>query len=73
MFSQEQNEISKTRSLSQKAINDLRSCFRKSYGEDFDTSLNDDQISNLGVLILTGLVESLKMEIVSPELFAPKV
>lgn len=55
--------------LSDKALKDLRIALRKSYGDDFDLELSDEQINNLGVLALTGLVESLKMEIANPELF----
>ena len=59
--------------LSPKAIQDLRIALRKSYGEDFDIDLVDDQINHIGVLVLTGLVESLKLEIATPELFTAKV
>jgi len=55
--------------LSDKAIKDLRTSLRKSYGSTFDFALSDEQVNNVGVLVLTGLVESLKMEIANPELF----
>ena len=51
--------------LSNKAIVELRTALRKSYGADFDVSVSDDEINNIGVLVLTGLVESLKLEMVS--------
>lgn len=51
--------------LSNQAIKDLRIAFRKTYGDDFDVSLTDEQINHLGVLVLTGLVESLKLEMMS--------
>lgn len=54
--------------LSINVIKDLRIALRKSYGEDFGIDLSDEEIKKLGLLILTGLVESLKMEIVNPEL-----
>lgn len=58
--------------LSQQAIQDLRISLRKSYGDTFDSDLSDEQVNHIGVLALTGLVESLKMEIVNPELFTNK-
>ncbi len=48
--------------LSSNAIKDLRTALRKSYGEDFDIALSDEEIGNIGLFILTGLVESLKIE-----------
>lgn len=51
-------------SLSDDAIQDLRLALRNSYGKDFDTELSDEEINNIGVLVLTGLVESLKLEMV---------
>ena len=48
--------------LSDNAIKDLRTALRKSYGEDFDVALADKEIENIGLFILTGLVESLKIE-----------
>lgn len=48
--------------LSAQAIIDLRIALRKSYGDDFDIDMTDEQINNLGVLVLTGLVESLKID-----------
>jgi hypothetical protein len=54
--------------LSNNAIKDLRIALSKTYGEAFAIALSDEEIKNIGVLILTGLTESLKMEIVSPEL-----
>lgn len=49
--------------LSLKAIRDLRIALRKSYGESFDLLLSDEQIDNIGLLLLTGLVEGLKLKI----------
>lgn len=48
--------------LSTKAIQELRTALSKSYGEDFDVVMSDEQINHIGVLILTGLVESLKLQ-----------
>lgn len=48
--------------LSNNAIQDLRIVLRKSYGEDFDVALSDEEINKMGLLVLTGLVESLKLE-----------
>ncbi len=56
--------------LSQKAIKDLREALNKSYGEDFDKELSDEQVNKLGCLLLTVLAEGLKLEIAHPELFA---
>lgn len=54
--------------LSTNAVKDLRTALRKSYGEDFDIELSDEQVNHIGVIILTGLVEALRMEIVNPVL-----
>ncbi len=48
--------------LSTKAIQELRIALSKQYGEGFDVALSDEQINRIGVLVLTGLVESLKLE-----------
>lgn len=58
--------------LSQKAIKDLRTALNKSYGKDFDSKLNDEQVNKLGNLFLTVMAESLKLEIANPELFTNK-
>lgn len=58
--------------LSQKAIKDLRTALNKSYGDDFDSKLNDEQVNKLGNLFLTVMAESLKLEIANPELFTNK-
>jgi hypothetical protein len=55
--------------LSNKAIVELRTALRKSYGADFDVSMTDEEVNHIGVFVMTGLVESLKMELVNPELF----
>lgn len=55
--------------LTVSAIKDLRGALQKSYGDDFDVVLSDEEIENIGLLLLTCLVESLKLEIVNPELF----
>lgn len=51
--------------LSAKAIQDLRKALRISYGELFDAEMTDDQINHIGVLVLTSLTESLKLELVN--------
>ena len=33
--------------------------------------MSDDEVNHIGIFVMTGLVESLKMEIVNPELFTP--
>lgn len=55
--------------LSNKALESLRTTLQKSYGSDFDASLTDQEVNSIGVLLLTCLVESLKMEVTNPELF----
>lgn len=55
--------------LSNKALESLRTALQKSYGGDFDASLTDQEVNSIGVLLLTCLVESLKMEVTNPELF----
>lgn len=48
--------------LSDKAIKDLRTSLRKHFGEGFDIAMTDEQINNIGILLLTSLVESLKIK-----------
>lgn len=58
--------------LSKNALRDLRKALKVSYGQDFDTDLFDDQLNKLGVLFLTILAESVKLDIARPELTASK-
>ena len=51
--------------LSDKAIQDLRTTLKKSYGVNFYVELLDEEINHIGVFLLTGLVESLKLEMVT--------
>jgi hypothetical protein len=48
--------------LSNKAIQDLRIALRKSYGEKFDIDMSDDEVNNIGILLLTSVVENLKIK-----------
>ncbi len=50
--------------LSEKAILDLRISLRKSYGDDFDVELSDEEVNRIGVLALTCLKEGLKQEMI---------
>ena len=54
--------------LSTQAKLDLRNVLRKSYGVDFEVSLSDEEVNEIGDLLLTVLAESLKLKIVNPEL-----
>lgn len=54
--------------LSNTAIRELRNSLQKSYGADFSAVLTDEEINEIGVLLLNVLAESLKMKIVNPEL-----
>jgi len=47
--------------FSDKAINDLRKALNKSYGDGFDACFNDQEISEIGELVLTVLSEELKL------------
>jgi len=47
--------------LSKKAIDDLRIAIKSSYGDDFE--LNDEELNEIGDLLLNILAESLKMRI----------
>ena len=49
--------------LSKKAIKDLRIALKKSYGEEFESSLTNEEANHLGNLLLTILAESLKMKV----------
>ncbi|HEV7702216.1 MAG TPA: hypothetical protein VGO63_02110 [Candidatus Paceibacterota bacterium] len=46
--------------LSKKAISDLRVELKKSYGDDF--CLTDNELNEIGTLLLAILAESLKMK-----------
>jgi hypothetical protein len=52
--------------LSDKAIQDLKSELMNKYGCTFD--LSDEEVNEIGCLLLTILAESLKMKIANPEL-----
>ena len=54
--------------LSSKAQSDLREVLRKTYGEDFCLSLSDEEVCEIGDLLLTVLAEGLKHKIANPEL-----
>jgi hypothetical protein len=56
--------------LSDKALVDLRRALQKSYGESLAGSLTDTELNRIGVSLLTGLVESLKMDIADSEMLA---
>lgn len=58
--------------LSTNAIKDLRIALQKSYGSDFDKRFSDEEINNIGDLLLNVLAESLKLEVMYPELFISK-
>mgnify|MGYP001558231958 CR=1 FL=1 len=47
--------------LSSKAIRDLRLALRISYGEDFVAALSDQEVNRIGMLLLTCLMEGLKL------------
>lgn len=55
--------------LSLKAKSDLRTILRKSYGKDFEVALSDQEVVEIGELLLTILAEGLKHKIANPELF----
>lgn len=54
--------------LSRQAIEDLRLILQKSDGLDFDSKLSDEELTEIGNLLLTFLAESLKVKITKPEL-----
>ncbi|MCX6757609.1 MAG: hypothetical protein NTZ44_01880 [Candidatus Nomurabacteria bacterium] len=49
--------------LSKQAIIDLRIALQKSYGEVFGSSLSDQEINEIGSLLLNTLAENLKIKI----------
>jgi hypothetical protein len=49
--------------LNQKALADLRVALRKSYGDDFDNTFSDEDVGEIGELLLTILAGSLKIKI----------
>ncbi len=48
--------------LSNKALMDLRIALGASYGEDLDSDLTNDQVNEIGNLLLTILAESLMLK-----------
>lgn len=59
--------------LTTQAIKDLRIALQKSYGVDFDVSLSDEEVNQIGNLLLNILAESLKMKVAGPELLITRV
>lgn len=47
--------------LSDKAVRDLKTALRISYGEDFVAALSDEEVNKIGMLLLTCLMEGLKL------------
>ena len=48
--------------LTTQAIKDLRNAIRKIYGLDFEMSLSDEEVNEIGDLLLNILAESLKIK-----------
>ena len=69
-FLKRDNREVKVIELSKQAVVDLRIALQKSHGEDFTNGLSDEEINRIGVVILSGVIESLKLEIAAPELSA---
>jgi hypothetical protein len=65
--------VSSPNQLSKKALAELRTVLRKSYGNVFEQTLSDAEVEKIGLLLLTTLAESLKLEITNPELFTRSV
>lgn len=55
----------KMNQLSKKAIHDLRVSLCKKYGESFILPMSDEELNQIGILILTSVSESLKLRIKS--------
>lgn len=49
--------------LSKKAVRDLRVALQKTYGVEFNASLSNEEVNQIGDLLLTILAESLKMKV----------
>jgi len=60
--------------LSNNAIKDLREVLAKSFGKDVEISYSDEEVNEIGDLLLNILAEGLKMRgrIIAPELYTPK-
>jgi len=48
--------------LSKKAIKDLRISLQKSYGVEFESSLSEQEVQEIGSLLLNILAENLKLK-----------
>lgn len=49
--------------LSKESLTDLRSRFIKNYGQELSDKLNDEELNEIGNLLLTVLSESLKLKV----------
>ena len=54
--------------LSKQPIEDLRTALQRTYGVDFVVSLSDEEVNRIGDLLLSVLVESLKIQVINSEL-----
>ncbi|MCX6756191.1 MAG: hypothetical protein NTX85_02535 [Candidatus Nomurabacteria bacterium] len=53
--------------LSTQAIEELRIALQKSYGVDFACGLSDEEVNEIGNLLISSLAESLNVKIAKPE------
>ena len=49
--------------LSKEAIEDLKLTLKKNYGPDFCSKFTDEELEEVGMLLLTILAEGLKMKV----------
>jgi hypothetical protein len=54
--------------LSKESLTDLRSRLIKSYGQELSDKLNDEELNEIGNLLLTVLSESLKLKVTQESL-----
>lgn len=49
--------------LSKKALKDLKIALKKSYGPELESSLSNEEVNQIGNLLLTTFAEGLKMKV----------
>lgn len=59
--------------ISNQAIEDLKNALQKSYGVDFTSSLSEDEVNEIGCLLLTIMSESLKRKITDSKLLISNI
>ena len=66
------SSMNEKQKLSQKALENLRDVLRKDIGPEKAMSMDEEELNDIGNLLLALLCESLKIKVVNPELSIKK-